>query len=256
MTTELATRNDGAQLLEQVVVGGDLKGLSPAQRVTYYKQVCESIGLNPLTKPFDYITLSGKLTLYAKRDAADQLRDKKGISLGDPVITFSDGLCIVSIKATDKNGRADAEIGAVAVEGLKGEARANAIMKAITKAKRRVTLSICGLGWLDESEVDSIPDARPVHVDAETGEIAGEGTPSTPPERTPEEKAERNKLRTELAAHLQSLGLEGPKAAKWIAHYYKTGDTRELTTEQLREAVTQAVAELDVDTEAGAQEVA
>jgi hypothetical protein len=35
--------------------------------------------------------------------------------------------------------------------------RANTILKAITKAKRRVTLSICGLGWLDETEVEDIP---------------------------------------------------------------------------------------------------
>ena len=31
-------------------------------------------------------------------------------------------------------------------------------MKAETKSKRRVTLSICGLGFLDESEIDTIPD--------------------------------------------------------------------------------------------------
>src|SRR6185312_3719783 len=41
-------------------------------------------------------------------------------------------------------------------------------MKAETKAKRRVTLSICGLGMLDETEVDSIPDARRVQ-DIDTG---------------------------------------------------------------------------------------
>jgi hypothetical protein len=40
-------------------------------------------------------------------------------------------------------------------------------MKAETKAKRRVTLSIVGLGWLDESEV---PD-EVVNVDINTGEI-------------------------------------------------------------------------------------
>jgi hypothetical protein len=34
------------------------------------------------------------------------------------------------------------------------------ILKAVTKAKRRVTLSICGLGFLDETEVDSIPGAK------------------------------------------------------------------------------------------------
>ncbi|HEX2513187.1 MAG TPA: hypothetical protein VH257_00680, partial [Chloroflexota bacterium] len=38
-----------------------------------------------------------------------------------------------------------------------------------TKAKRRVTLSICGLGWLDESEVDSVPVARPVRVSVNGG---------------------------------------------------------------------------------------
>ncbi len=43
-------------------------------------------------------------------------------------------------------------------------------MKAETKAKRRVTLSIVGLGWLDETETDSIPDARPVQV-SDQGEI-------------------------------------------------------------------------------------
>jgi hypothetical protein len=42
---------------------------------------------------------------------------------------------------------------------IKGEIRANLILKAITKAKRRATLSICGLGFLDETEVEDIPAA-------------------------------------------------------------------------------------------------
>jgi hypothetical protein len=50
--------------------------------------------------------------------------------------------------------------GAVSLVGLRGEALANAIMKAETKAKRRATLSICGLGFLDETEIETIPDAR------------------------------------------------------------------------------------------------
>jgi hypothetical protein len=43
-----------------------------------------------------------------------------------------------------------------------------------TKAKRRVTLSICGLGWLDESEVETVPRARPVQV-GPAGEIEDAG---------------------------------------------------------------------------------
>jgi hypothetical protein len=41
---------------------------------------------------------------------------------------------------------------AVAIGALKGDALANAPMKAETKSKRRVTLSLAGLGWLDETE--------------------------------------------------------------------------------------------------------
>ena len=56
----------------------------------------------------------------------------------------------------------DESTGAVTVGDLKGDALANALMKAETKAKRRVTLSIAGLGWLDETELDPIPQSRPV----------------------------------------------------------------------------------------------
>lgn len=151
---------DQAQMMEKVLINGDLSILNPQDRVLYYKAVCDSVGLNPFTKPFDYIQLNGKLTLYAKRDCTDQLRKMHGISI---VIASRDkigDLFVVSAKATSKDGRTDESIGAVNVANLKGEALGNAMMKAETKAKRRVTLSIAGLGWLDETEVDTIPEAN------------------------------------------------------------------------------------------------
>ncbi len=72
-----------------------------------------------------------------------------------------EGIYSVTAMATDKTGRTDESIGAVPIDGMKGETRANAMMKAETKAKRRVTLSICGLGMLDETEVETIPGAFP-----------------------------------------------------------------------------------------------
>jgi len=159
-----------AEQIEQVVVGGDLSNLNASQRVSYYHKVCESVGLNPLTRPFEYLKLNGKLVLYARRDAADQLRTIHGISLSKPHIEYVDDLVIVTIEAANKNGRTDTDMGAVSCKGLQGEAKANAMMKAITKAKRRVTLSLAGLGWLDETEVDTIPGAQRVVV-TETGEI-------------------------------------------------------------------------------------
>ena len=161
----------GAAMLERVVVGGDLSKLSSTERLLYYRQVCDSIGLNPLTRPFQYITLNGRLTLYAGRDATDQLRKIHEVSITDLHTQRMDDLYVVVAKATDGKGRVDAATGAVSLAGLKGEAAANAMMKAETKAKRRVTLSLCGLGLLDESEVDSVSDANRVAVDTETGEI-------------------------------------------------------------------------------------
>lgn len=163
--------NELTTTIEQVVVQGDLANLSPQDRVMYYKQVCESIGLNPLTKPFDYIRLNNKLTLYAKRDATDQIRSLKGISIKIVAREKVDDLYIVTAQATDKAGRTDESVGAVQLGALKGDALANAIMKAETKAKRRVTLSIAGLGFLDETEVQSIQGAEIPNIDTSTGEI-------------------------------------------------------------------------------------
>lgn len=171
-----------AAVLEQVVIQGDLSKLQPAERVAYYKTVCESVGLNPFTKPFEYINLNGKLTLYAKRDATDQLRAINGVSVEITSREMHDnGIYVVTARARDKHGRTDEAIGAVSIAGLKGDALANAIMKCETKAKRRVTLSICGLGWLDETEVATVPDAAPVDVDMETGEIRTPMKNVTPP---------------------------------------------------------------------------
>lgn len=161
------TKQEGTELLERVVIGGDLAKLSSTERMTYYAQVCTSVGLNPLTRPFEYITLNGKLTLYARRDATDQLRSLKGVSVEIKSREVVEGCYVVTARATLPAGlgagakdRQDESIGAVVLGDLKGEARANAIMKAETKAKRRVTLSICGLGLLDETEVETIPDAK------------------------------------------------------------------------------------------------
>lgn len=164
-------QQNNSALLESIVTGGDLAKLSPKDRLTYYAQVCQSVGLNPLTKPLEYIHLNGKLTLYARRDATDQLRALKRVSVVIKGREATEGCYVVTASASTPDGRTDESIGAVDLGALKGEARANAMMKAETKAKRRVTLSICGLGMLDETEVLTVAGAKPIKVDASTGEI-------------------------------------------------------------------------------------
>lgn len=153
-------RNEQQAVIEQVIVMGDLARLNAEQRNIYYKSVCESLGLNPLTRPFEYITLNGKLTLYARKDCTDQLRKIHSVSVRIAERAVMDDLMVVTAEATDRAGRTDSSIGAVSIAGLRGEAKANALMKAETKARRRVTLALCGLGMLDESELDGIPNPR------------------------------------------------------------------------------------------------
>lgn len=192
-----------AELQEKVLAGGDLSKLSSQERLTYIGAVCNSLGLNPLTRPFEYINLGGKLTLYARKDATEQLRSLRGISIEIVSREVVDDTYVVTARAVDASGRRDESIGAVSIGGLKGDAKANAIMKAETKAKRRVTLSISGLGLLDETEIETIPGAQPLrergitppngkpeaepsaplaNVDTSTGELfdGGNGTPVRP----------------------------------------------------------------------------
>ena len=153
------------ELLEKVIMHGDLSVLNAQERLQYVARVCNSVGLNPLTKPFDFMKLNGKLVLYARKDAAEQLRKKHRVSLQIVSREKVGDVYVVTARAKDHSGREDESTGAVVIAGLRGDNLANAYMKAETKAKRRVTLSICGLGFLDETEVDSIPGA--VKVDAE-----------------------------------------------------------------------------------------
>lgn len=157
--------------IEELLIEGNLGKLNPEQRVQYYKMVCESVGLNPLTRPFDYITLNGKLTLYANKDCTAQLRALKSISVTITGREVVEECYVVTSCAKMPDGRTDESIGAVAIGTLKGEARCNAMMKAETKSKRRVTLSISGLGMLDESEIENVPAARTVDVQRTTEEI-------------------------------------------------------------------------------------
>lgn len=163
MSTEIVKAENGngadhSAMIESVVIQGDLSKLPPRARADYYAKVCESIGVNPLTRPFAYIKLKdGSEKLYALRDCADQLRSKHKVTISIVSRDASDDVYVVTARAMMPDGRADESTGAVATKGLQGEALANALMKAETKAKRRVTLSICGLGWLDETEVETIP---------------------------------------------------------------------------------------------------
>ncbi len=185
-----ATPTQNALEIERVLVQGDIGKMPPEMRLEYYRTTCESLGLNPLTKPFEYLTLQGKTILYAKKDATDQLRKIHGVSINIVSREVLEGVYIVTARGTDKHGRQDESIGALPLPASPVE-RANAIMKCETKAKRRVTLSICGLGMLDETELETIgsKEAQQEYLRSKGIEPAGQRR-NTPVE----EEAERKRV--------------------------------------------------------------
>lgn len=158
-----------SETIEKVLIQGDLSTLSPPERVDYYKKVCQSLGLNPLTQPFQYIIFEEmgvrKCVLYALKSCTEQLRKIHGVSIVPPFRkTMTDNIITCEVDVRDRTGRTDTASGSVPrfkiKDGkrseLEGREFCNADMKSETKAKRRATLSICGLAILDESELDGV----------------------------------------------------------------------------------------------------
>lgn len=147
------------ELIANLVIKGNLSGLNQDQKVQYYRLFCERLGLDPLTQPFKLLSLQGKEVLYCDRSGAAQLNKKHGVSHEIKSRETAGDLYIVTCRASLPDGRFTESIGAVSIATLKGDALANAMMKGETKAKRRSTLDLLGLGILDETETETIPNA-------------------------------------------------------------------------------------------------
>lgn len=177
MSTDLAVNGRGiprpvemprSEAIERALINGDLSGLSHRERLDYYTMRCEAAGLDPRSQPFQYITLPGrqgqpgKLVLYATKATGDQLIAKHRLTVAIKSRGFDrdTGCYVVEAQATFPAGQTVEDVGAVAIpKDAYGEAVSNAVMKCVTKAKRRTVLSACGLGMLDESEVGDIAGA-------------------------------------------------------------------------------------------------
>jgi hypothetical protein len=206
-TNELAARANMA------LIQGDLSKLTEQERLAYYHQVCHSVGLNPNTKPLGYLSFQGKLTLYATRNCTDQLRAIHGVSLVSHEIKEQNGVLFATVTMRDRNGRTDTDMGAIPVKNLQGDALANAWMKVLTKAKRRCTLSLCGLSTLDETETDTMPGAT--IVEPATVQVLEEKKVDPKAEKLVENAKARDKALAEFTALFNQAQGKGNLPDDW-----------------------------------------
>jgi hypothetical protein len=204
--------------VESALMKNDYSKLTSDQKVIVYKKVCESVGLNYLTNPFGfYRQKDGTEKMYAQRACADQLRSIHGVSLVEMKEEFRDDVFSVIVTMKTKDGRQDIDRGDVFVGGLKGLDLANARMRAMTKAKRRCTLSLCGLGWLDETEVQDSPGLRPISVAVGQASTA-EPTPAPAPAPFDDIK---DRLKIAFANYAHKTGKKGSELAKEISERFQ-----------------------------------
>lgn len=182
MKKQLATTGQNETLteieaVEQALLYNNVAQLKPEQRVQYLIRLCESLHINHLTKPFDFITFKGgKTIVYATKDCTDQLRARDKVCIAIKSREEAAGCYIVTVSAKTPDGREDESCGAVSMleedfiynhldqkvvnpnagQSVIGQRRADSIMKAETKAKRRVTLSIAGLGMPTEDDLPAL----------------------------------------------------------------------------------------------------
>jgi hypothetical protein len=191
------------EIIGNLVLENDLSTMKTADRVKYYMNLCKSMKLNPMTKPFDLIKLNNKLTMYANKNCAEQLRQNHNVSVIDQKTEKIDDVVLTTVKVQNGSGRTDTGTGAVNVKGKSGDDLANAIMKSETKAKRRATLSICGLGMSDETELETIPNVQHFDFNINTG-AAKEKIPTGPDVNEMKEKL--SALPEDIAQGFRILG--------------------------------------------------
>jgi hypothetical protein len=169
--TELVAldREAAASALEHVLATGDLAQFAPKQRIAYYLHICHRLGIASESRPFDWLTLDGKLVLYPNKSCTEQLRRQHQISVKLTRREIVGDLYVVEVEGSRPNGQTDFASKYVPLRDgrgnrLAGRDLANAFAKCETGAKRRLTLSMIGLAAVPD--LDDVEKVRYVVVDA------------------------------------------------------------------------------------------
>lgn len=159
-------------------------------------RLASALGLEPASSPLEVIRFPGawRVSVYVKVDGTDQLRALHGVSaeIKSQSVDPANELAIVVARCTiDETGRSAENVGATSLteplyeypQGSKKRrvrdddgnpvsrpiadtARANLVMKAATKAIRRATLALLGLGFLEEASEEDVAGESDLGADS------------------------------------------------------------------------------------------
>ena len=228
-TTTTAAEIDGGALLEELLAqahadGKDTRSLEPADRKAVLVGLARKLGLNPMSNAVMFLLTNGRETLYVTKQGTDQIaaaaRLQRETIKGPEVVTIEGRkLVFCQVRATHPDGRSEVSTATLALMDP-----VNDLMKCETKAKRRATLSVCGLGLLAEDEIETIPGAQRVPMSTtetaqatETAAPTGENAAAAVADVPAEPSGEHAEMLAAVHEQIANLELPGPAVKLWIA---------------------------------------
>jgi hypothetical protein len=231
----------------------DWAGVSDEDKVRFASSVCKALDIPTPLNPFTFIPMKGKMTFYAGKEAAELLaeRNKISVNITNKYLDKEQNIYVVECRAQmptvdyyDKkgvkthtvHGRSIDNLAAISMHGKSGDDRANALMKAVTKAQRRTVFSAVGLSIMDaEPDENGGAQARTYEVPpavispVKAASMMAQGTPATAEENelAAETIEARSLLFKRLVARGEKMGLKAPdrvkRAISWVVEHAGTG---------------------------------
>lgn len=150
---DITTLPDEGELsmVERVMYENNFKGLTKRQRWIVLKRLCDEMGVPIWKQPYAWAPLGPDKSLVpvATKGLHQALRQRDKVSVRVENMQFfrDQQVFTVTVTASTPDGRMDMDFGVVGVPPtLKGAVLADRMMACITKAKNRVTNSLCGGG--------------------------------------------------------------------------------------------------------------
>lgn len=172
MSSTLATLGNSdadIETMHALMTAGDLSGLTKEQQAIAYLEACRDLGLNWRTKPFIIAKVgNGPATLYPTVEGIEQLAAIHHVDTHVDGETMLEGIYSVRVRAVLPNGRGATKTGKMFVKGMNGQALANAMMKAESKAYRRAVRAVVSLNSYRPTD----PTAKPIFEPPEPAIVA------------------------------------------------------------------------------------
>jgi len=140
-------------LMDRMVYNG-LDSLTKEEKVKLIEMICNEYDLNAALGHIQVIKKSNRNILYITKSGANHLMFKNQLS--SEITNTAMASNILSFRVRVYNDKRSVEnVGVMHYwDGIKSDELSNRIMACHTKAVRRAVIAFCGLGVLDETELD------------------------------------------------------------------------------------------------------